>query len=300
LPANVSHLRAIFYALAGFTLWVLTDTGIKLAAAAGLPPYEVIGFLGAVGMLFMLIKTLPRGAGAVRALWPRRAGAQSGMSLLALGCNLCNVVALKHLPLTIFYIVVFTAPMIIALLATWFLRERLNTAKIAAILAGFAGVVVAIDPGGAPAGNTMGYVAGFGSVLFFASNMVGSRALAQSENPESLTFFNGLFQAGLCLAPAVYFFVPMTAKTFFILLAAGLLNVIANLLIYKALKHTAAANVAPFHYTQLLSGAVIGWLIWHEMPTAHLVVGAIVIVAAGLAIAAEAQRAEKLAMIKPP
>jgi len=58
------------------------------------------------------------------------------------------VVALRHLSLTMFYILVFTAPMVIALLSSVFLREGLTWRKGVAIVAGFAGVVIAVNPWG--------------------------------------------------------------------------------------------------------------------------------------------------------
>ena len=62
--------------------------------------------------------------------------------------NVCVVIALRHLTLTLFYILVFTAPMVIALLSAVFLREGLPWRKGLAIVAGFAGVVIAVDPWG--------------------------------------------------------------------------------------------------------------------------------------------------------
>jgi hypothetical protein len=59
-------------------------------------------------------------------------------SCLDLANNLCVVVALRHLPLTLFYILVFLAPMVTALLAAVFLRERLGWRKMLAIVGGFA------------------------------------------------------------------------------------------------------------------------------------------------------------------
>ncbi len=293
MQPSVSHLRAIAFALTGFTLWVITDACIKLVAEAGLPPCEVIGSLGLVGAIFMLSKNRLNGK-PIGKLWPRNKKAQTGLALLALGCNLCNVVALKHLPLTIFYIVVFTAPMVIAVLASCFLKERLTIPKVAAILAGFAGVVIAINPGGTISGDLTGYIGVTGSLLFFSLNIVGSRSMTQSEDVESLTFFNALVQIIGCLVPVFFYFVPVDLKTFLILTVAGLINVIANLAILTALKHAAAAIVSQFHYTQLIAGAILGYFIWHEMPTLYLLIGSAVIVGSGIYITAHTRKLGKV------
>ncbi|MGA7243602.1 MAG: EamA family transporter, partial [Terracidiphilus sp.] len=62
--------------------------------------------------------------------------------------NLCVVVALRHVTLTLFYILIFLAPMVITFLAAIFLHERIGVRKALAIVLGFAGVVIAVNPFG--------------------------------------------------------------------------------------------------------------------------------------------------------
>jgi drug/metabolite transporter (DMT)-like permease len=117
---------------------------MKLAGESHLPSYEVVGLMGFFGCLTLVTAQTARKK--IRALWPRKPSHQVARSLLALGNVMINTVALAHLPLTMFYITVFTSPMIIALLAAWLLKERLDRHKVAAIVIGFVGVVIAIEP----------------------------------------------------------------------------------------------------------------------------------------------------------
>ncbi len=155
VSGQVSHLGAIGLALAGFTFWVFTDTSIKLAGRSALPVYEISMSMGLVSVMVLLLRAvLTRKLGMLR---PRNIKAHAVRSCLDLGNNLCVVVALRHLPLTLFYILVFLAPMVTALLSAVFLRERLSWQKIAAVVLGFAGVVVAVDPfSGARQGDWIG------------------------------------------------------------------------------------------------------------------------------------------------
>ena len=84
-----------------------------------------------------ILQRKPRG---LLAKSPARQLVRSGLDFAN---NLCVVIALRHLPLTLFYILVFLAPMATALLASIFLRERLGWRKIVAVIGGFAGVVIA-------------------------------------------------------------------------------------------------------------------------------------------------------------
>src|ERR1700679_2199741 len=79
-------------------------------------------------------------------LWPRQPKPLTGRALLDVGNNLCVVIALRHLSLTLFYILVFTSPLLVAVLGRIFLNERLDWGKSAAILTGFLGVIIAVYP----------------------------------------------------------------------------------------------------------------------------------------------------------
>jgi len=296
LPSSVSHLRAIGFALASFTLWVFTDTCVKLSGEATIPPYEIVGIVGVIQVAVTVLMALPRRE--VKKLWPRRFGPQFGRAFLSVMINFCNALALRHLPLTTFYVVIFMMPMLIAILAAVFLHEKLSWQRIVAIVAGFGGVVYAINPA-APlsAGDLTGYIALAVSVVASSTNMVWLRTMTQTESLGSLVFFSGLVAAIAGLLAMLVHFVPLTDFTVAVLLTAGLFNVIGNFYNYKALKYTVAANVSQFHYTQIITGAIIGYLIWHDVPSLRLVIGAIIIIASGLYIAARARKIGKAPLV---
>jgi drug/metabolite transporter (DMT)-like permease len=193
MDSRVSHRGTIGLALAGFTFWVLADTSMKLAGNSRLPAYEIVACLG----LALAIALVARGflQGTPRRLLPKSPARQLVRSLLDLGNNLCVVVALRHLPLTLFYILVFLAPMMTALLSAVFLRERLGWRKVVAVVGGFVGVVIAVNPfSSARREDWIGYAACMVCVLCFSVNMVWSRVLMRAETPESLTLFSGVVQ----------------------------------------------------------------------------------------------------------
>jgi drug/metabolite transporter (DMT)-like permease len=286
---TVSHLGAICFAIAGFTLWVLADGAMKLAGQSRLPNYEVVAFLGFFIAAFLSVSALLRGE--LRTLWPKRPRRQLLRSSLDLGNNLFVVVALRHLPLTLFYILVFTAPLVIALLAATFLNERMVWRKSAAIVVGFLGVVVAVNPFGMNRrGDWQGYAACAVCVCCFAVAMVWSRVISQTERAESMTFFSGLVMAAAGFGGMLMHAAPLTLRLLAVLGAMGILCALGNICFFVALKHTTAANVSQYHYTQLLSGAVVAYFLFGEKPTRFMLAGAVLIVASGLYIAIEASR----------
>jgi drug/metabolite transporter (DMT)-like permease len=202
------------------------------------------------------------------------------------GNNIFVVVALRHLSLTLFYILVFTSPMVIAVLGRLFLGERIDLRKGAAILAGFAGVVIAINPfQSGVRGSWIGYGACAVCVSCFSVAIVWSRVISRSERAESAVFFSGLAAAGVGSLGMLIRAVPLTARLFGLLALMGLLCALGSICTFLAVKLADSATVAQFHYTQLVSGALVAYLLFHEVPTVSMLVGATVIIAAGLYIA---------------
>lgn len=285
IESRVSQMGAVGLALAGFTFWVLADTSMKLAGNSPLPAYEIVACLGAVVAAALAARGFLQGT--PRRLLPKSPKRQLVRSGLDLGNNLSVVVALRHLPLTLFYILVFLAPMVTALLSAVFLRERLGWRKVMAVTGGFAGVVIAINPfSSARQGDWIGYVACMVCVACFSVNMVWSRVLMRTETPESLTLFAGVVQFLVgSLLMAIWHAEPLTPRLAATLAAMGLFCAFGCMCFFVALQRTSAVHVSQCHYTQLVTGALLTWLIWRETPTLWMGAGSVLIVAAGLLMA---------------
>jgi drug/metabolite transporter (DMT)-like permease len=234
---SVSDFGAIGFALAAFTFWVLGDSSIKLMGQYGLPPYETVAFLGM--FMAMFLGAYARARGDVKVLRPRRVSRQLARACLDMASTVCVVVALRHLTLTIFYILVFMAPMTVALLSALFLREGISWRKWAAIVAGFAGVVIAVDPWGkARQEDWIGFAACMVCVACFSTNMVWSRVLTRTETPESLAFCSGLVTASAGFSLMLFHAVPLTPLLTMELFATGSFWAAGTLCFYIAVKHT--------------------------------------------------------------
>jgi drug/metabolite transporter (DMT)-like permease len=268
---------------------VLADSSIKWVGQSGLPAYQMVAFLGLFMAMFLAAYALWRGQ--LQRLRPHRLKLQLSRACLDMGNNVCVVIALRHLTLTLFYILVFMAPMVIALLSAVFLREGLSWKKAAAIGAGFAGVVIAVHPwSGGHEGDWIGFAACAVCVACFSTNMVWSRVLTRTESPESLAFFSGLVTAtvGFALMLTVHAS-PLNLRLTTGLFAMGLFCALGTLCFYIAVKHTSAANVSQYHYTQLVTGTLISYLVWHNKPGIYVVMGGLLILGSGLYVAVTAR-----------
>jgi drug/metabolite transporter (DMT)-like permease len=263
---------------------------MKMVGRSALPAYEVIGFLGLFVTGFLIAWTLARRD--TSALWPQRPRRQLVRSSLDLVNNLCVVVALRHVPLTLFYILVFMSPGVITILAAIFLRENPGLRKSLAIAIGFAGVVIAVNPfTSSRQGDWIGYAACLACVACFSVNMVWSRILTQTESPESLTIFSGVVMAVAGFASMLGHAEPITSRLLLALVFMGAFCATGSICFFVALRHTTASNVSQYHYTQLVTGAIVSFLLFHEVPTLWMLLGGALIVASGLYIALLASRA---------
>ena len=299
MKARVSDLTAIFFAVFGFTCWVLGDSCIKWVGQFGLPPEEVVAFMGLFMALTLAVHAAARGN--VGNLRPRSVWRQGLRALLDMGNNVCVVVALRHLSLTMFYILVFTSPLTIALLSAVFLGERMTTKKAVALIAGFCGVVIAVAPQnhaqlGAQHVDLIGLLSCMVCVSCFSVNMVWSRVLTRTEPPESLAFCSGLVTAIAGLALTSFHPKPLTPVLWLALMMMGVFCAVGTLSFYVAVKHTSASNVSQYHYTQLLTGALISYVVWHDKPGLFMWVGGALIIGSGLMIALGARNAQPVVL----
>jgi drug/metabolite transporter (DMT)-like permease len=289
LDAKISDLQAIGFALAGFTFWVLADSSIKWVGQSGIPVYEMVAFLGLFMASFLAIYSMARRQ--MYLLRPHSLHRQIARAVLDMANNIGVVIALRHLTLTLFYILVFMGPMLVALLSAMLLGETVTWKKLGAIMAGFAGVVIAVHPwSSSREGDWIGFGACMLCVACFSGNMIWSRALTRTEPPESLAFFSGLTMAAvgfglMALLPAQALTVRLTGGLF----AMGLFCALGTLCFNIAVKHTSAANVSQYHYTQLLTGILISYVVWHVKPGLYVLLGGSLILSSGLYIAMSAR-----------
>lgn len=192
-----------------------------------------------------------------------------------------------------FYILFFTSPLVIPLLSAVFLGERLTAKKALALLVGFCGVIIAVAPfGHAQHIDLIGFASCMVCVSYFSVNMVWSRVLTRTESPESLAFCSGVVTAMAGLALTSFHSKPPTPMLW---LALGMMSIFCaagTLSFYFAVKHTSASNVSQLHYIQLLTGALISYIAWHDKPGLPMLIGGSLIIGSDLLIALVARNTQ--------
>ena len=262
-------------------LYCLYDVTIKFLG----PNYSPMQLLFCAGLVFVpliLVQMRLSPQGGLRPVLP-------GWTALRVVISLLNATigayAFSVLPLAECYAVFFLMPLMISALAVPMLKEPMDLPRGLAIAAGFAGVLIALQPGG-DTQLGIGHLAAFVSASLGAMNYVILRKTGQVESPGVLMLYPAVAQL-LALAivmPSLWLAMP--AAHWALTSLMGLELFAGGLLIIAAYRHAPAIVVAPMQYSQILWAAVLGALLFDERMSAPLILGLIVIIGAGLFILA--------------
>lgn len=196
---------------------------------------------------------------------------RSGLLLVAL---LTWFEALNRLPLVQAVGVGYTAPLFIALLAMWLLRERPSRWIWAALGVGAVGVAIGLWPelnathAPGSADRLLGMAAAGLSAVTYAGVVVVARHQAQHDALWTILLVQNLLPMLLLAVPMLWLWQPIVASDWPILLLMGGLATIGLLCITWAFSHIEASRAAPVEYTGLVWAALLGFLVFGEVPTA--------------------------------
>ncbi|MDX5403041.1 MAG: DMT family transporter [Rhodobacterales bacterium] len=202
--------------------------------------------------------------------------------LLMLGGAYTFFKGLEALALAEATALVFSAPIFITALSVPLLGETVGWRRWLAVLVGFVGVLIIVQPGAAAFQPASLFV--IGTAVLYALFMISARWLGPRETMWTMMFYVMLFPM-LYAAPfaaAVWVPISLGDLPFFVLQA--LLGALGITLIGQAFRLAPAAVVAPFDYTALIWASLLGWLIWADTPGFWTLVGASVIVVSGIFI----------------
>jgi S-adenosylmethionine uptake transporter len=121
--------------------------------------------------------------------------------------------------------------------------------------------------------------------VFYAFNLVLLRQLAQRDPPNVIVAFQNAGPALVLAIPAALVWQPLSARHFMLVVLSGVLAVAGHLFITRAYALATAARVASSEYSALLWAALIGFLLFGEMPGLYTFLGAGLIVLGAMAVA---------------
>ena len=195
---------------------------------------------------------------------------------------LAFITSLRHLSLVIIYSVAFTAPLILTIGANLFLGEKVGWRRYTAIIIGFFGVIISLDPFNEPLSKYM-YLA-FLAPLFVSVSWLIVKKYGQTENVYSFLIYGKFFLLIFSGFFLIINFAPMNLNDFILNFTSGIIRGIALIFIINSARHLPSSLFAPTQYIQIFAGAIIGFFMFGDLPTTNNYIGNILIVGAGLYI----------------
>jgi len=206
---------------------------------------------------------------------------QALRALMLASMTALNFWALQYLQLAQTGAIQFSVPLLIALISAWQLGERLAPSRWLAIAAGFAGVLLVIQPG-SQAFHPAILLSVLNALIYAAFNLL-TRHMAASESPAATQLMSAVGAAVVTAPFALMNWVwPADLKTWGLLLLCGLCGGMGHYFVALSHRYASAATLGPFLYQQIVYMTLGGWLVFGHAPDHLVVLGAVVVVASGL------------------
>jgi drug/metabolite transporter (DMT)-like permease len=282
-------LRGIILKLCSVVLFITMASLIK-ATADHVPPGQAVFFRSFFAMPVILVwlwmrhdlRTGLRVKSPLGHFWRGFVGtAAMGLGFAGLGL----------LPLPEVTAIGYAAPLLVVVFAAMFLNEEVRAFRLFAVALGLVGVLVVLAPRlTLLSGPTVDTSAAFGAMLVLMGAVCAAlaqiyvRKLVQTEQTSAIVFFFSLTATGLSLLTLPFGWVVPQPFEAGLLVAAGLLGGLGQIFLTSAYRFADASVVAPFDYASMLFAILIGYFIFDEVPTYQMLIGAGLVMLAGVMI----------------
>lgn len=279
-PSTDRILRAILAILLAMSCFSVLNAMSKTLSAT-FPVMEVIWARYFFAFIFMLAIFLPT---AGRQLFRiRRLDTQVLRGLLLFFSSYLYFHGIAVLPLAEAASISLTSPIIVTALSTRLLGEQVGPRRWAAVVVGFVGALIVVRPGADAFDWHVLLIVG--STICSALYQLFSRRYGQTERPDASATLATIVGT-LAASPILPFewVTPSWDWRLALFVGMGVMAGAGHYFLTIAYSQAPAAVISPFNYTQLIGAAILGFLVFNELPDFWTWVGAAVIIASGLYI----------------
>lgn len=261
---------------------------VKLIDAAGVHIVESLFWRQAVILPLLALWALTHGG--LSMFRTHRLGVHARRAAMGLTGMVFNFGGMIFLPMAEATTINLSVPIFAVIFAALFLREPTGPARWSAVVAGFVGVLIVLNPtsmlaGGISGDHALGTLIALGGAIMTALVTIQVRDLGRTESATAIVFWFSLFSLvplGLALP---FVITAHSAHVWTLLIGLGLLGAVAQMSLTGALRLAPVAVVTPMDYSSLLWSIACGWWLFGTTPADTTWAGAPLIVASGLFIA---------------
>lgn len=275
----MGKVNGVFLMIIGVSCLSCVDALMKFLTSA-YSPFQIIMMRSLIALpVLLLIYTRKNRLSSLLNVNIKGQMIRNGFLILAL--ILC-IYSLSVLPLIEYSVLFFSSPILIALFSIPILKESVNRTVWVGVLGGFLGVIFALNPS-VGLFKVEGLIA-LSAAFFYALGVVFTSKL--SKQTPSLIMV--IWFTGSCLIVGtigtVFSYTPVQIADLPVFGGAAILNIAANLLITESFRRTKTSLTASINYSSIVWAGVIGYIIWGEVPQAHLLIGGVIIVGSGILV----------------
>ncbi|MCA3450865.1 MAG: DMT family transporter [Rhodobacter sp.] len=282
-------LRGISFKIASVLVFIVMAALIK-STSAHVPPGQAVFFrsLFAIPVIVAWLAWRRELRQGLRTVQPMGHVWRGVVGTTAMGLGFAG---LAYLPLPEVTAIGYAAPLLTVVFAAMFLGEEVRVFRLSAVALGLAGVLIVLSPrvtalsdGAVGTAETLGAMLVLGGAVFAALAQVFVRKLVLTESTSAIVFWFSATATLLSLVTLPFGWVMPDGREAAILIAAGVLGGIGQILLTSGYREADASVVAPFEYVSMLFALALGYFLFDEVPTATMLFGALLVVTAGILI----------------
>lgn len=277
-PKEQNNILGILLMMLAMFLMASMDTTAKWLVEADISPIQVLAMRSWIILPVILLTLAVRNQlGLLKTTRPLAHGIRGGLGILA---PLPFFAALKYLPLADATVVFFSSSFILTAISAILLKERVGLHRWGAVVLGFGGVVIAMNPEGD--GQLWAYLLVLCAAFAYAGIQISGKQLMKQDSIISLVFsFNLMIGlASTVMLPWVW--VSVSWAVLGIVLLMALLAVSGHIALTAAFGKAQVSAIAPFEYTSLIWVVLLGYILFQDIPSTQVWLGAGVVISCGL------------------
>ena len=212
-------------------------------------------------------------------------------AILGLPAMLLYFSALVLLPIEKLTAISFVVPLIVTILAVFFLGEKIYIYRTLALLLGFSGMLVIIRPGFVDI--SIGVYMVLFSALLWSINIIITKKISKDDSAITILAYQSIFMSLLSFFIVLFFWEMPNLKTFIYLILAAMCGTVLHLTLNHAFKLVDVSMTQPYSFLNLVFASIIGYFVFDEIPDLYTWIGALIIFTGVLIISYREMKLDK-------
>ena len=281
-------MQGILLKCASVAVFTVMAAMVKATSEGSVPPGQQVFFRSVFAIPVILVWLAFRGELSVGLRTVRPMG-HFYRGIVGTAAMALNFLALALLSFPEATAIGYAAPLLVVIFAAMFLGEDVRLFRLSMVGIGLTGVLIVLSPqlhldADPDPWRTLGAVVAIAGAAGSALAQIFVRKLVRDERTSAIVFWFSFTSTVLGLTTLPFGWVMPDAATAALLVGSGILGGVAQILLTSAYRFADASLVAPFEYVSMLLAIAIGWYVFAEAPTPVVLVGASLVIGAGIAI----------------